>query len=89
MTMPTTATARKPKPGLLMDAARRYGIDLHKRYMIGDRWRDIDAGANGGCTTILIDLGYEERKPTSAPDYRARSLPEAADWILNNAAESL
>jgi D-glycero-D-manno-heptose 1,7-bisphosphate phosphatase len=80
---------RKPKPGLLLEAARQYGIDLHNSYMIGDRWRDIDAGANGGCRTILIDLGYQEREPTSAPDYRGRSLPEAVDWILSNDAEKV
>jgi D-glycero-D-manno-heptose 1,7-bisphosphate phosphatase len=79
---------RKPKPGLLLEAARQYGIDLQRSYMIGDRWRDIDAGANVGCKTILIDLGYQEREPNSAPNHRARSLPEAVDWILINDAES-
>jgi D-glycero-D-manno-heptose 1,7-bisphosphate phosphatase len=80
---------RKPKPGLLVEAAQRYGIDFRRSYMIGDRWRDIDAGATVGCRTILIDLGYQEREPRSAPDYRARSLPDAVDWILINDAESV
>src|SRR5262249_2073394 len=40
---------RKPRPGLLLRAAREYGIDLSRSYMAGDRWRDIDAGANAGC----------------------------------------
>jgi len=79
---------RKPKPGLLLQAAQQYGIDLTKSYMIGDRWRDIDAGANAGCKTILIDLGYNERVPNSPPDYRARSLPEAVAWILTSGAEN-
>jgi len=57
--------------------------------MIGDRWRDIDAGANAGCKTILIDLGYREREPSSPPDFRVRSLPEASEWILTNSAESV
>jgi D-glycero-D-manno-heptose 1,7-bisphosphate phosphatase len=78
---------RKPKPGLLLQAAREYGIDLQNSYMIGDRWRDTDAGANAGCKTILLDMGYQEREPASAPDFRAKSLPEAADWILKNDAE--
>jgi D-glycero-D-manno-heptose 1,7-bisphosphate phosphatase len=73
---------RKPKPGLLFHAARLYGIHLPSSYMIGDRWRDIDAGANAGCKTILIDMGYQEREPVVAPDFRARSLVEAVDWIL-------
>jgi D-glycero-D-manno-heptose 1,7-bisphosphate phosphatase len=75
---------RKPKPGLILQAARQCGIDLEKSFMVGDRWRDIDAGANAGCKTILIDFGYRERAPVSTPDYRARSLSEAADWILKN-----
>jgi D-glycero-D-manno-heptose 1,7-bisphosphate phosphatase len=80
---------RKPNPGLLVQAARQYGIDLRKSFMIGDRWRDIDAGANAGCKTILIDLGYREREPSSPPDFRVRSLPEASEWILTNSAESV
>jgi D-glycero-D-manno-heptose 1,7-bisphosphate phosphatase len=73
---------RKPRPGLLERAARQYGIDLPNSYMIGDRWRDIDAGANAGCKTILIDHEYHERAPQFAPDMRVNSLPEAVDWIL-------
>jgi len=79
---------RKPKPGLILRAAQRYGIDVHRSYLIGDRWRDIDAGANAGCKTILIDLGYRERLPASPPDYRVASLPEAVDWILKSDAEN-
>lgn len=73
---------RKPRPGLILRAAGRYGIDLSESYMIGDRWRDIDAGANAGCKTILIDRGYAERAPDSVPGARVGSLPEAVDWIL-------
>jgi len=80
---------RKPKPGLILHAARRYGIDLHSSYMIGDRWRDIDAGANAGCKTVLIDLGYNDRAPASVPDHRVGSLPEAVDWILESDAENV
>jgi transaldolase len=75
---------RKPKPGLILRAAQQYRVDLQKSYMIGDRWRDIDAGANAGCKTILIDFGYRERTPASIPDFRAQSLSEAVDWILKN-----
>jgi D-glycero-D-manno-heptose 1,7-bisphosphate phosphatase len=80
---------RKPSPGLLVQAARQYGIDLRRSFMIGDRWRDIDAGANAGSKTILIDHGYKEREPSSPPDYRAKSVPEAAEWILSNNAENV
>jgi D-sedoheptulose 7-phosphate isomerase len=80
---------RKPRPGLVLNAARQYGIDLSRSYFAGDRWRDIDAGANAGCKTILIDHGYAERAPAAAPDARVKSLPEAVDWILKNATETV
>ena len=46
---------RKPQPGLFVQAAVDWEIDLARSFVIGDRWRDIDAGYNAGCTTILID----------------------------------
>ncbi|HWB97588.1 MAG TPA: HAD family hydrolase [Bryobacteraceae bacterium] len=73
---------RKPLPGLLTAAAARYDIDLGASYLIGDRWRDIDAGAAAGCTTILIDYGYRERAPQHTADIRVRSLREGVQWIL-------
>jgi D-sedoheptulose 7-phosphate isomerase len=73
---------RKPKPGLLQEAARRHNIDLTSSFMVGDRWRDVEAGQNAGCRTILIDGGYDDRQPAQPPDARVRSLREAADWIL-------
>ena len=73
---------RKPLPGLFIKAASQYEIDLARSYMIGDRWRDIDAGAAAGCRTILIDRRYNERPSQSKPNYVARSLSEACDWIL-------
>ena len=50
--------------------------------MVGDRWRDIDAGAAAGCRTVWIDRGYDERAPEHAPDARVDSLRAAADWIV-------
>jgi D-glycero-D-manno-heptose 1,7-bisphosphate phosphatase len=73
---------RKPKPGLLADAAAELGLDLQTSYMVGDRWRDVDAGAAAGCKTVWIDHGYSERGPTQAPTQRASSLREAVEWIL-------
>jgi D-glycero-D-manno-heptose 1,7-bisphosphate phosphatase len=75
-------TCRKPLPGLLLDAASRYGVDLARSYMIGDRWRDIDAGAAAGCRTIMIDRAYAERRPSVLPDIGVGSITEAVDWIL-------
>lgn len=73
---------RKPEPGLLLDAAREAGISLPDSFMIGDRWRDVEAGRRAGCTTIFIDRGYTERQPDK-PDIVVSSLSEAADWILS------
>jgi D-sedoheptulose 7-phosphate isomerase len=75
---------RKPRPGMLLEAAHRHNIDLGNSFMIGDRWRDIEAGYNAGCRTILIDYGYSERPPDREPDLRATSLREAADWIIRS-----
>ena len=73
---------RKPKPGLLLEAARQLGIELAASYMVGDRWRDIDAGASAGCRTVWIDRGYNEQAPVHSPDVRVEGLAAAAEWIL-------
>ena len=72
---------RKPRPGLLLRAAEQHGINLAHSYMVGDRWKDIEAGARAGCKTILIDYAYSE-PVTSQPDHIVNSLPLAVDWIL-------
>ena len=77
---------RKPRPGLLIQAATKHGIDLASSFMIGDRWKDVEAGRRAGCTAILIDYGYAESGPDGcSPDRAVRSLSEAAAWILNRA----
>lgn len=73
---------RKPEPGLLLEAAARHAVDLGRSFMVGDRWRDIEAGHRAGCRTVLIDHGYAEPGPAVLPGCRVRSLPEAASWIL-------
>lgn len=74
---------RKPKPGLILTAAQDHGIDLAASFLVGDRWRDVDAGASAGCRTIWIDLGYHERGPSTPPSATVHSFPEAARWILD------
>lgn len=76
-------SCRKPLPGLLLDAARDWGIDLAGSYLVGDRWRDIEAGQAAGCRTVLIDYAYRESH-ASAPDITVSSLSRAANWILQN-----
>jgi D-glycero-D-manno-heptose 1,7-bisphosphate phosphatase len=49
--------------------------------MVGDRWRDIDCGANAGCRTVFLDQGYDEQLRT-APDFTVPDLPKAAEVIL-------
>ncbi len=72
---------RKPKPGLILEGAARHGVDPARSFVIGDRWRDIEAGRAAGCRTVWIDRGYRERKPEAA-DAQVRSLGEAVAWIV-------
>ncbi len=72
---------RKPRPGAILAAAETHGIDLTRSYMVGDRWRDIEAGRRAGCRTIFLDYGYTEKQPESM-DHVTRSLEEAARIIL-------
>ena len=76
---------RKPNPGLLFEAAETYGVDLLHSFMVGDRWRDVEAGRRAGCRTIFIDLGYAERRPDPPADHTAGNLPAAVAWILSRA----
>jgi D-glycero-D-manno-heptose 1,7-bisphosphate phosphatase len=73
---------RKPEPGLLLAAAQQERIELNLSYMIGDRWKDIEAGRRVGCTTIFIDRGYIEKQPVGF-SIKVTSLAEAADYICS------
>jgi D-glycero-D-manno-heptose 1,7-bisphosphate phosphatase len=72
---------RKPKPGMIVDAAREHRLDVSASVMVGDRWRDVEAGRRAGCATVFIDCGYSEPAP-DRPDTVVTSLEAAADWIL-------
>ena len=74
---------RKPKPGLMIQAADRLGIDLASSVMVGDRWRDIEAGRRAGCRTVFVDYGYDEALEEQ-PDHIAASLSAAVGWIRGN-----
>lgn len=73
---------RKPKPGLIFEGAQRYGVDLAASWLIGDRWRDVDAGAAAGLRTILLGRDYAERPPTHAPTAVFDTLSEAVEHII-------
>lgn len=64
---------RKPKPGMLFKAANDFKIDLKKSFLIGDRWKDIEAGRRSGCKTILFDASYNK---TVIADFRVKDLSE-------------
>ena len=68
--------------GMLVEAAAEWSLDLKQSYMVGDRWRDVEAGKGAGCRTILIDGGYAERQAKD-PDAVVHSLPEASALILS------
>lgn len=72
---------RKPAPGALLAAASAHCIDLKRSYMVGDRWRDVEAGVRAGCKTVFIDYGYAEKRPQSF-DFKVLSLREAVEVIL-------
>jgi len=76
-------SCRKPRPGMLFEAARDWSIDLYRSFIVGDRWRDVAAGKAAGCKTIFVDYGYAEEL-ADRPDFVVTSLPEAVKIILGN-----
>jgi D-glycero-D-manno-heptose 1,7-bisphosphate phosphatase len=73
---------RKPRPGMLLEAAEELYIDLKHSFMVGDRWRDVAAGHAAGCYTFFVDYRYGEARPES-PDAVVESLAEATQYILS------
>jgi len=72
---------RKPEPGMLVEAARAWDVELASSFMVGDRGRDIEAGRRAGCTTLLV-TGVPEEGEGCRPDRRVADLREAAEVIL-------
>jgi len=75
---------RKPKPGLLQIAATELGLDISRSFLVGDRWRDIEAGQAAGCPTFFIDYSYPERSPEK-PFTPVSSLLEAVKIMTGDA----
>jgi D-glycero-D-manno-heptose 1,7-bisphosphate phosphatase len=71
---------RKPKPGMVYEAEKRWNIDLSISYLIGDRWRDIETAKNCNLTSILIDYQYDEKKVNA--DFECTNFEEAVNFIL-------
>ena len=77
-----SCNCRKPKAGMLIKASEKYKVDLLKSYIIGDRWRDVEAGKNAKCKTIFIDFKYQE-KLISKPDYIVNNISDCKKIIKN------
>ena len=78
----TPSTRRKPEPGMLLEAAADFDVDLARSYMIGDKAADVECGKRAGAKTILVLTGYGAGQDC-APDYRVRDVAEAIGMILD------
>lgn len=76
---------RKPKPGLIHEAMNLLKIEIKRSYMIGDRWKDVEAAQSVGCPAYFIDSGYTEQMPIE-PYIRVSSVLEAAISVRNRHA---
>lgn len=73
---------RKPKPGLILRAAEKYGLDLSRSWMVGDRWKDITAGQTAGLKTIFVDYHYAETYKGASADFTVEDVSFLAGIIL-------
>jgi D-glycero-D-manno-heptose 1,7-bisphosphate phosphatase len=80
---------RKPRTGMLQDAARGLGLDLKRSFVVGDRHGDIELAHRAGAHSILVRTGYGEgelawhaKNWPQPPEFVAVDLPDAVDWIL-------
>jgi D-glycero-D-manno-heptose 1,7-bisphosphate phosphatase len=74
---------RKPKPKLILDAAKEFGVDLVNSFMVGDNLSDIEAGINAGTKTILVKTGIRDIEATQAT-FTAKDLLEAAEYVVSH-----
>lgn len=74
---PGQCDCRKPKPGMLLEAGRKHGLDLAASWMIGDSPRDIEAGAAAGCRTILVG----SKVSATPPSVRVRDMADLKSRI--------
>ena len=72
----------KPKPGLIFQAAKNYGVDLSLSWMVGDRWKDIAAGKSAGVRTVFIDYHYGEAFQGDPADFVVEGIAQVAQVIL-------
>jgi D-glycero-D-manno-heptose 1,7-bisphosphate phosphatase len=72
---------RKPEPGMLLEAATEFGIDLAGSYLIGDKSADIECGSRAGVSTILVRTGYGTAQ-VCRPDFTADGVVQAVEIVL-------
>src|SRR5262249_55919345 len=78
---------RKPNPGMLLEAAAKHRVDLAGSFLIGDRWKDVEAGRRAGCRTVLLDHEYQESRPEGVTaNFLTRDIGAAADWVIAHGA---
>jgi D-glycero-D-manno-heptose 1,7-bisphosphate phosphatase len=65
---------------MLLELARKHGVDLGETYLIGDSWKDTSAASAAGCRSIILDRPYNQG---DLSDYRVANLAEAVELILN------
>ena len=73
---------RKPRPGLILQAAEKYGLDLRRSWMVGDRWKDVAAGQAAGLRTIFVDYHYSESVHGVTAEFTVADAGALADIIL-------
>jgi D-glycero-D-manno-heptose 1,7-bisphosphate phosphatase len=80
---------RKPKTGMLVQAAREHSLDLRRSFVVGDRYRDVEFAHNAQARSIFVRTGYGEGelawhspKWSVQPDFVAEDLSDAAEWIV-------
>ena len=82
------STWRKPNTGMLVAAAWEHDLDLSRSFMVGDKATDVDMAHNAGCVGILVQTGFGDRvlageyQHHTKPDYTAKNLAVAVEWIL-------
>ena len=84
---------RKPGPGLIEQACRELDLDPARSVMVGDRWRDVEAGQAAGTRTVLVRSGHgahEAEVPPEGvhPDAILNNLMEAVGWMLRTSSRS-
>jgi len=85
----TDCDCRKPKPGMILNAARELSLDVHASFVVGDRWRDIEMGQAAGARGVLVETGYGKSEASRRPEHVTpvpvfANLIEATTWILKH-----